>query len=87
MSKKKTLLIVLTGAIVAIAALFAVRAAGSNPERILARAEKFFQEQSFDEAGRHRADRPDPRLGRARPAGPPVRARPGPAGPTGRAWA
>ena len=50
MSKKKTLLIVLTGAIVAIAALFAVRAAGSNPERILARAEKFFQEQSFDEA-------------------------------------
>ena len=34
----------------AVAALFAVRAAGSNPERILARAEKFFQEQSFDEA-------------------------------------
>lgn len=50
MSKKKTLLIVLSGAIVAIAALFAVRAAGSNPDRILARAEKYFQEQSFDEA-------------------------------------
>ncbi|MES2466660.1 MAG: tetratricopeptide repeat protein [Verrucomicrobiota bacterium] len=50
MSKKKTLLIVLTGAVVAIGALFAVRAAGSNPDRILARAEKYFQEQSFDEA-------------------------------------
>ncbi len=50
MSKQKTLLIVLTGAIVAVGALFAVRAAGSNPDRILARADKFFQEQAFDNA-------------------------------------
>ena len=50
MSKKKTLLIVLTGAVVAIGALFAVRAAGSNPDRILARAEKYFKDQAFDEA-------------------------------------
>jgi tetratricopeptide (TPR) repeat protein len=50
MSKKKTLLIVLTAAIVAIGALFAVRAASANPERILGRAEKYFQAESFDEA-------------------------------------
>jgi tetratricopeptide (TPR) repeat protein len=50
MSKKKTLLIVLTGVIVATGALFAVRAASSNPDRILSRADKHFEAKAFDEA-------------------------------------
>ncbi len=50
MSKPKTLLIVLVGAVVAVGALFAVRAANANPDRILSKADKFYASREFDEA-------------------------------------
>ena len=67
MSKQKTLLIVLVGAVAVIGAIFAVRAAGSDPSRILGRADKSFEKQAFDEARLEylKVLRVDPRNARA----------------------